>query len=161
LAELNELEKKELRMILRLSNNRILNAIFKNPKKSDRQIAKAIGMSQPTVTRTRTKFLGMRFFKYAVIPNLTKFRYKVVAWSQVPFFNISLSDVMNKEVMLKKLKEDDRIIFAMEGMFKVIIVLSKHKSYQDYCDFCRQYAILETVSTTPRGILKPITFNKP
>jgi len=47
--------------------------LLKNSKRSDRELARAIGVSQPTVTRTRTRLEEQRIIKeYTIIPDFSK-----------------------------------------------------------------------------------------
>jgi DNA-binding Lrp family transcriptional regulator len=55
---------------------KILFELIKNARRSDRELAKAIRVSQPTVTRTRTKLEKMGLVKeYTIIPDLRKMGY--------------------------------------------------------------------------------------
>ena len=62
---------------------KILYALMKNAKKSDREIAKALGISQPTVSRRRA-FLEKEVIEgYTVIPKWEKLGYKIFAMTFV------------------------------------------------------------------------------
>jgi len=58
----------------------MLSELLKNSRRSDRDLAKAIGTSQPTATRLRTKLEKEGVIKeYTVIPDLTKAGFELVA----------------------------------------------------------------------------------
>lgn len=53
---------------------------MKNSRRSDRELAKAIGSSQPTTTRLRTKLEKEGYIKeYTIIPNFSKIGYNIMA----------------------------------------------------------------------------------
>ncbi|HUT17086.1 MAG TPA: Lrp/AsnC family transcriptional regulator [Acidobacteriota bacterium] len=59
---------------------KLLSELIKNSRRSDRALAKAIGASQPTTTRLRTKLEKEEYIKeYTVIPNFSKIGYTIMA----------------------------------------------------------------------------------
>ena len=59
---------------------KLLSELMKNSRRSDRELAKAIGVSQPTTTRLRTKLEKEGFIKeYTIIPNFNKIGYNIMA----------------------------------------------------------------------------------
>jgi DNA-binding Lrp family transcriptional regulator len=59
---------------------KVICALMKNGKKSDRELAKEVGVSQPTVTRTRRKLEQEGIIKeYAVIPDFRKLGFEIAA----------------------------------------------------------------------------------
>ena len=60
--------------------NQVLNELIKNSSRSDHKLAKAIGVSQPTVTRLRNQLEKEGYIQeYTVIPDLTKINYSIMA----------------------------------------------------------------------------------
>ena len=58
----------------------MLSELVKNSRRSDRELAKAIGTSQPTATRIRTKLEKEGYVKeYTAIPNFCKVGYTILA----------------------------------------------------------------------------------
>ncbi len=56
---------------------RLLFALIKGTRRSDRELARALGTSQPTITRKRTKLEKEGFIKeYTVIQTLEKWATK-------------------------------------------------------------------------------------
>jgi DNA-binding Lrp family transcriptional regulator len=52
---------------------RLISELMKNSRRSDRELAKALGTSQPTITRTRGKLEREGIIKeYTMIPDFTK-----------------------------------------------------------------------------------------
>jgi len=65
---------------------RILFELIKGARRSDRELAKAVGTSQPTITRKRTKLEKEGFIKeYTVIPDLKKMGYEIIAFTFLAF----------------------------------------------------------------------------
>ena len=55
---------------------------MKNSRRSDRELAKATGSSQPTTTRLRTKLEKESYIReYMMIPNFSKIGYDIMALS--------------------------------------------------------------------------------
>lgn len=66
--------------ILRDIELRLLSELMKNSRRSDRDLAKAIGTSQPTVTRIRTKLEKEGYIKeYSMIPDFAKLGFNVMS----------------------------------------------------------------------------------
>ena len=67
-------------MKLRTLDYKILSELMKNSKTSDRQLAKRLGVSQPTVTRRRARLEKEGIIKeYTFIPDFTKLDYHIMA----------------------------------------------------------------------------------
>jgi len=70
--------------VLREIDWKVLSELMKNAKLSDRELAKKIGSSQPTVTRTRRKLEKEGYIReYTLIPNFHRLGYEILA---VTFF---------------------------------------------------------------------------
>lgn len=72
---------------------RLLSELLKNSRRSDRQLAKALGVSQPTVTRTINKLEREGYIKeYTIIPDFNKLGYELMG-----FTFVKQKENMNKE----------------------------------------------------------------
>ena len=59
---------------------KLISELLKNSRRSDRELAKAIGVSQPTTTRLRTKLEKEGYIKeYSIVPNFSKIGYSIMA----------------------------------------------------------------------------------
>jgi DNA-binding Lrp family transcriptional regulator len=59
---------------------KLISELLKNSRRSDRELAKAIGTSQPTTTRLRTKLEKEGYIKeYTILPNFSKIGYTIMA----------------------------------------------------------------------------------
>jgi DNA-binding Lrp family transcriptional regulator len=108
---------------LKGNTNKILNAILKHPRASDRYIAQLIGISQPTVSRTRAKLIDKNLLKFEAIPNLVELGYEIVA---LTVFS-SIDD-------LEALVNNDKVIFISDCE-QGLLVISVHEKYHDYAGF--------------------------
>jgi len=155
------------------SVNKLLFELMKDAKKSDRELAKVLGVSQPTVSRTR-KFLEKELIEgYTAIPKWEKLGYEIFA---ITFFKIK-SGVATKERYsnvrkkgLDWLMSQPNVIMAgaCRGMGMDSFNLSLHKSYSDYDDWFRNIRLelgdliddVQSALINLRGkeLLKPLNF---
>jgi len=151
----------------------LLFELMKNARRSDRELAKALGTSQPTVTRKRN-FLEKELIEgYTAIPKWEKLGYEIFA---ITFIKIKPSIASKekyeptREKGLKWLMSNPSIVMAggCRGMGVDSFMISLHKSYADYDDFMRSYRLelsefiddVQSVLVNLRGkeILKPLNF---
>jgi len=115
---------------------KLISALVNNSRKSDRELAKVIGVSQPTITRTRIRLEKEGLFEYTAIPNLAKLGFDVIA---VTFGKRDYTK--HPEINLQKSKDFAKrhpsIIFggAGNGLGYDRIVISTHRKYSDYTQF--------------------------
>lgn len=58
----------------------LLFELLKNSKRSDRELAKILGVSQPTVTRMRGRLVKEGMIKeWTIIPDFVKIGYRIMA----------------------------------------------------------------------------------
>jgi len=123
---------------------RLLKEMLKDSKRSDREIAKSLGVSQPTVTRTRAQLEKDYIRTYTVIPDLMKLGYQILAFTFLKMKSYPSKEEADK--ILRKAKEwtdkHPNVIFAAdgEGFGKDIGMVSFHKDYPSYSDFMRTLA---------------------
>jgi DNA-binding Lrp family transcriptional regulator len=131
---------------------KLVSELMKNSRRSDRELAKAIGASQPTVTRIRNKLEKEGYVKeYTMIPDFRKLGYELLALTLVRL----RKDLGEKEVekARKTARESVRKVgfgflmlergigFEYDGAF-----LTLHESYSSYVEFVnwlRQFSFLE------------------
>jgi len=126
---------------------KLLRLMMKNSRLSDRELAKRMGSSQPTVTRTRAKLEADRYIRsYTVVPDFEKLGYKIMA-----FTFSKMASYPSREDAVEVMKQASRwvterpnVIFASDGQGlggKDVVMISLHKDYDDYTDFMRTYAL--------------------
>jgi DNA-binding Lrp family transcriptional regulator len=122
---------------------KLLWELMKN-RRSDRELAKVLGTSQPTVSRRRM-FIEKNFIDgYTAIPRWEKIGFEVVALTFVkPKLRYAKPEV--REAGFRKVEEWMRnhpnVILAMDGqgMGWDGVFVSFHKSYSDFAEFIRKH----------------------
>jgi len=75
----------------------LLFEYLKDSNRSDRQIAKVLEVSQPTVSKMKNKLLEAGLVRnFSAIPDLAKMGYEIMAFSFVKFNMDALREVENK-----------------------------------------------------------------
>jgi len=124
---------------MKKKKEKLLFELLKNSKRSDREMAKVLGVSQPTVTRMRHRLVKEGVIReFTVIPDLVKMGYELMAISCVKKKN-PLTLKSNKEAK-KWMMKFPNIIFASsaEGMGKNGVMISLHKNYTEYSRFAKK-----------------------
>jgi len=113
----------------------LLWELLKDSKRSDRQLAKVLGVSQPTATRLRNRLVNEGMIReFTVIPDFVKMGYEIMAISCVKKRK-AVTELEQKAV--DWMNKYPNIIFAAraEGMGKDGVMISLHKSYTDFSNF--------------------------
>ncbi|MFH0714796.1 MAG: Lrp/AsnC family transcriptional regulator [Candidatus Diapherotrites archaeon] len=112
----------------------VLIELLKNAKISDKELAKKLGTSQPTITRIRNKLQQKHFFSsYTVLPSLSNLGLNLMVFTFLGIVNFK-----DREKILKWIREDPRVMFASEGeglRQQNICIISLHPSFEHYEDF--------------------------
>ena len=114
----------------------ILLEYLKDSNRSDRQIAKVLGVSQPTVSRMRSRLLEEGLVRhFSAIPDFAKMGYEIMAFSFVKFNMERVKEI--EEKAKDWAQSHPEIIFSSraEGMGMDAITLSVHKNYAEYMNF--------------------------
>jgi DNA-binding Lrp family transcriptional regulator len=117
---------------------KLLYELMKNSRRSDRELAKAVGVSQPTVSRYLERMQKDFGITFTATADLGKAGFEIIA---LTFGRKETERIEPKKV--QELLEEHRnsIIFATTGESsgKVAerMMISVHKSYSDYVRFRR------------------------
>ena len=131
---------------------KILSELMKNSRKSDRELAKGIGSSQPTVTRARTKLEREGCIKeYTMIPDFTKLGYEIMALTfvktELGFTKEAIEKTHN--AIRKRIRGTPLDLIMLErgkGMKYDGVVISLHKTYESFNklrDRLKQYPFVQ------------------
>ena len=150
---------------------KILFELMKNAKRSDRQLAKLLRVSQPTVSRRRAFIERELIDGYTAVPKWKKLGYEILAITLIK----TKSSLASKEKYaavrkrgLEWLMKQPNIIMSggCRGMGVSAFMISVHKSYSDYDEFMYRYRLeladtvddLQTVivNLAGRELLKPL-----
>jgi DNA-binding Lrp family transcriptional regulator len=123
---------------------RLISELLKNNKRSDRQLAKALNVSQPTVTRIMGKLQREGLIKErTIIPDFRKLGIELIAfifgvWSPSEIAKYSQAERLEKAQRF--LSKRPNVIFASSGrgLGMERMMISLHKDYSDYNEFMRQ-----------------------
>jgi len=125
----------------------LLQELIKNSKRSDRDLAKILDVSQPTLTRMRKRLERDSYIlDYTAIPNLTKLGFEIVAFT---FLDINHFDPKSDELRSalgerahKWVGHNSKIVFAAggEGLHgSNCMMVSIHRDFTDYTDFISDF----------------------
>ena len=119
---------------------RILFELMRGAKRSDREIAKVLGVSQPTVTRRRATLERELIDGYTVIPKWKKLGYDILAFTFVktkPILGLEDRFEAAHEMGTKWLMGKPNILMGggCRGMGWDAFFISVHTSYSDFNEF--------------------------
>jgi len=115
------------------TKNKLLFELIKNARRSDRDLAKVMKISQPTVTRKRTILEREGLIReYTVIPDLEKMGYQIMALTFLSFTTPPKPEVLEKA--REWTDKQPSIIFAADGtgISMSSVMLSVHRDYASY-----------------------------
>ena len=124
---------------------RLIAELMKGSRRSDRELARALRVSQPTVTRIRTRLEKEGIIKeYTMMPDFTKLGYELMALTF-----ISIKPTMGREeadngrtMVQEQVKESPGNIIMLErgiGLGHTGVIISFHKDYSDYTQFIHSF----------------------
>ena len=112
----------------------LLRELLKNSKRSDRQLAKVLGVSQPTITRTRRKLEQEGIIQeYTIIPDFRKMGFEILA---ITFVKMR-PDLLTPQIMEEAKKYGEKwpnviLVSSGEGLGMTGVIVSFHKNYTEY-----------------------------
>ncbi len=121
---------------------KLISALIKNCRRSDRELAKALGVSQPTVTRLRTKLEKEGYIQeYSMLPNFPKIGFEILAFTfyklNIPLSTEQIAEA-RKSVLDRARVSPTAVIMALGGAGGIDadrVIVSFHESYSDYVNF--------------------------
>lgn len=120
---------------------RLISELMKNSRRSDRELAKTIGTSQPTVSRTIQKLEEQGIIKeYTMIPDFRKLGFQMLTFTFVKLIQPipeNAFEETRKAVREKIMKRANTHILAMNGMGCGAdgVVVAFHENYSSYVLF--------------------------
>jgi DNA-binding Lrp family transcriptional regulator len=135
---------------------RLVSELMKNSRRSDRELAKVLGTSQPTVNRMIQRLQKEGKVKaYSMIPDFAKLGFSVMA---ITFIKTGtnmppdVADALVKAVREVERKRGSKIIMHVRGMgmgYNVMTV-SVHESYSAYVEVIKE--VREAASQRFEGV---------
>ena len=131
---------------------KLLFELAKDSRRSDRELGKIIGVSQPTVSRLLKKMQKDYGLSFSVIPDLGKAGFEILAVT----FNkreINPAEIIKAHALVEKFSNS--IIYASTGIGSNLdanrMIISVHRNYADYMRFVeylrKEFRGLATVGT--------------
>lgn len=118
----------------------ILAELMKNSRRSDRELARAIGVSQPTVTRTRTRLEKKGYIKeYTMIPDFRALGYTIMGITSLevsqPVTEERFKEIRKVTLEISE-KDPHAALMAVNGLSKGKnrVFISFYEDYSDYVD---------------------------
>jgi DNA-binding Lrp family transcriptional regulator len=131
---------------------RLVAELMKNSHRSDRDLGKAIGASQPTVTRVRSRLEKEGVIKeYTMLPDFSKLGFEIMAITFIKFIRElspkELDETRDYSREIEK-KNPEAILMVAEGMGLGFdrVVISFHRNYSSYVK------VIDLVKTQARNI---------
>jgi len=127
----------------------LLQELIKNSKRSDRDLAKILDVSQPTLTRMRKRLEREGYIlDYTAIPNMAKLGFEIIAFTFLNIDRVNAKtgelDVALSEHAHKWIAHNSKIIFGaggegLEG--KNCMMISVHRDFTDFTDFISDFRV--------------------
>jgi len=119
---------------------KLLCELIKNSRRSDRDLAKILGFSQPSVSRLRKILEKEAILQYTAIPDFSYLGFDLIVFT---FYRIKEPLHSLREKAEKWLKEQPNVVFSSEGqgMDADRVMMSVHRDYADFSEFhqkCRR-----------------------
>jgi DNA-binding Lrp family transcriptional regulator len=122
---------------------KLLFELVKNSKRSDRELSKVLKVSQPTITRARTKLEKEKFVRqYTVFPDFAKIGFELVAFNFATLKPAQSSDLEKMQKMRNEwAKGNSNVIFEVggEGLGANSLMISIHRNYTEFASFITKY----------------------
>jgi DNA-binding Lrp family transcriptional regulator len=123
---------------------KLISELMKDSKQSDRELAKKTGVSQPTVTRTRTRLEKEGYIKeYTMIPDFGKLGFELMSINlakmrKEPTEEEYIKIKKNGSEVLKK--HPFAIVMAMSGrgLGYDRVIIAFHENYTSFLEFMEE-----------------------
>lgn len=130
---------------------RLISELMKNARRSDRELAKAVGISQPTLSRmiNRLEKEGV-IREYTMIPDFLKLGYELMVVSFVKTRKDLSGEKLEeaRRMTREKLEKEIQEIMMLEkgvGLGYNGVIISLHKDYSSFQDFTNWMAQFESL----------------
>jgi len=116
------------------TEKKLLSELLRNSKRSDRELARAMDISQPIITRTRQKLEREGFVRdYTIVPDWRKLGFEIMVFT----FLKMRPDIRSEELAEKVNQYAANVPYAIyvaygEGLGMTGVVIALHKNYSEY-----------------------------
>jgi DNA-binding Lrp family transcriptional regulator len=122
---------------------KLIIELLKNSHRSDRELAKALRVSQPTISRTREKLEKQGLIKeYTIIPDYPQLGFELMSITFTKMtggFSKEILDDLRKRARNTIREYPSALIFGDTGMGcnADYVTIAFHKNYSEYIEFMR------------------------
>jgi DNA-binding Lrp family transcriptional regulator len=151
MVHISEVERKTLKD----TETALVSELIKNSRRSDRELARAIGVSQPTVSRMikRLEKEGV-VNEYTMIPDFRKLGYNLCALIFLKLRELPLEEIESvREAARERLNQTRSVILLLErgiGLGRDAVMICLYKDYASYAE--HRNVISEFSFLTPSDI---------
>lgn len=123
-------------VVLRGLDLRLVGELLRNSRRSDRELAHALGVSQPTVSRRRSWLEKEGLLEYSGVPDLRKLGFDLLAFTFGDWKRREFPDT-RVDAAREFVRRHPNLIFlsAGRGMSSDRVAISVHRDYTDYSLF--------------------------
>ena len=158
---------------------RLIAELMKNSRRSDRELAKIIGVSQPTVSRMIRRLEEEGYIKeYTIVPDFAKLGFEILAITFLGYKTVSVENLQKAtkvaSAMLEKTYMECICVETGVGFGHQATIVSFHKDYSEYTRFMdrikqgahERYSFMDTanyqsflISLKSEQHFRPLTFS--
>lgn len=122
------------------TNLAIINELIRNSRVSDRQLAKKLKISQPTVSRRIKELDKERMLEYTAVPDLRKLGFEIIAFTFGKWDRQQFPDTRVEE-MRDFISKHPNIIFVSTGQGEGWdrVGISVHRNYSEYHKLIQEF----------------------
>lgn len=120
----------------------LLFELIKGSRRSDRELAKALGVSQPSVSRKRTQLEKDGFIKeYTILPDLDKMGYQLMVFTSLAFSQPLTTEILTRA--RQWVEKQPCIVFWADGEGSGMgsLMISVHKDYASFSRLLSQFKL--------------------
>jgi DNA-binding Lrp family transcriptional regulator len=119
---------------------KLISELMKNSRASDRELAKGLQVSQPTVSRLRARLEKEGIVKeYTMIPDFSKLGFNLMSIIMIKLNPMSEEDIQEIHRAARELDNEEHrpflLIMRGIGLGKDLAMLSFHKDYAAYVTY--------------------------
>jgi DNA-binding Lrp family transcriptional regulator len=120
---------------------RLIAELMRNSRRSDRELARVLGVSQPTISRMIKKLEKERYIKeYSAIPDFSKLGFELMSFTLIKLKGQTAEAVITEKgeqimEMSRKTPFSDIIAVGGMGLDADGIVVTFHEDYSSYTGF--------------------------
>jgi len=118
---------------------KLIRELIRGSRKSDRELARLLDVSQPTVFRNRERLEREGFIEYTGVPNLQKLGIEIIAMTFGNWKHEQYPDTRAREAEHFAEKHPNLIFLSSgRGLDSDRVAISVHKDYSDYVKLLRE-----------------------